>query len=116
MVSPGKIALLVGLVLSLVWQHVEATRIGYRVENSRRQIVRLRAENAGLRRELESRLAPAQLALNAEKRLGMILANPESLRILDSLESPRLRRAWAVQLTRLWRSYSRRLPGGIARL
>jgi hypothetical protein len=67
----------------LVWQHVQATRLGYRVEKARQQILAMRCTNGALRMQLETNLSPANLALLARTRLGMSLAAPQSLRSLD---------------------------------
>lgn len=70
------------LVLALVWQHTQATRLGYQVELSRGQAHILRGRISSLRMELETSLSPGQLALRARSKLGMFPAAPESLRIL----------------------------------
>ena len=77
------------LLLALVWQHVQATRLGYEVERSRRQVQSLKGRLAGLRAELEAASAPARLAERARTRLGMFPASPESLRRLP--EAPEAR-------------------------
>ncbi len=79
------------VVLALVWQHIQATRLGYQVEGSRRQAQALKARIASLRAELESSLSPAQLALRARSRLGMQPASPEFLRFLDPSPLPSVR-------------------------
>ena len=68
-------------VLSLVWQHVQATRLGYEVERSRARAQALRGRISSLRTELETDLSPAQLVAKARRR-GMFPAPPASLRIL----------------------------------
>ena len=75
------------LLLALVWQHIEATRLGYEAERSRRQASLLRGKIGCLRMDMETSIAPAQLALKAKTKLGMLPAGPESLRILGG-ESP----------------------------
>lgn len=70
------------LVLALAWQHIQATRLGYQVERSRREAQLLKGQNASLAMELESRLSPARVSVRAKERLGMFPAPPESLRIL----------------------------------
>jgi hypothetical protein len=70
-------------LMALVWQHVQATRLGYHVENSRRKILALRCANGALRMQVETLLSPANLSLQARARLDMTLAAPESLRHLD---------------------------------
>ncbi|MDD5628587.1 MAG: hypothetical protein PHU21_05955 [Elusimicrobia bacterium] len=70
-------------LMAIVWQHVQATRLGYRVESARQQILLMRCSNGALRMRLEALLAPANLSAQARGRLGMSLAAPQSLRSLD---------------------------------
>ena len=91
------------VVLALAWQQIQATRLGYRVETSRKQVRALKGRIALLKIELETSLSPAQLALQARTHLGMHPASPDSLRILgggsllpskDSFFSRLLSRTW----------------------
>ncbi|MCX5794361.1 MAG: hypothetical protein NTY77_02545 [Elusimicrobia bacterium] len=70
-------------LMALVWQHVQATRLGYRVESARQHIIAMRCSNGALRMQLETLLAPANLSAQARGRLGMSLATPQSFRSLD---------------------------------
>lgn len=70
------------LFLFLCWQHVQATRIGYRVESTRREVRALRSRVADLRLKVDETMAPAALAARANTKLGMIPAAPGSLRAL----------------------------------
>lgn len=70
------------LLLALVWQRIEATRLGYRVESERREAQVLRSRIGAVQMQLETSVSPAQLAAQARARLGMFPAPPESLRIL----------------------------------
>ena len=92
-----KFAGLGALFLFLCWQHVQATRIGYRVEATRREIRSLRSRVADLRLRVDETLAPASIAARAGSKLGMIPASPNALRLLsgDSDEAGGL-------LPRLW--------------
>ena len=78
-----KIAAASLFVLGLVWQHVQATRLGYAVEQARRQSGILKGSIATLEMQRESALSPAELAQAARSRLGMFPVAPESLRFLD---------------------------------
>jgi|GEM_PF-1987283 len=69
------------LVLFLCWQHVQATRLGYRVEAARREAAERRGRVEAMRFELEKRLSPAEVAVRAS-RLGMVPASPDALRRL----------------------------------
>jgi hypothetical protein len=69
------------LVLFLCWEHVQATRLGYRVESARREAAERRGRVESMRLELERRLSPSEVAARAS-RLGMIPAAPDALRRL----------------------------------
>jgi hypothetical protein len=70
-------------LMALVWQHVEATRLGYRVESARQHIIAMRCSNGALRMQLETILSPANLSAQARGRLGMTLAMPQSSHNLE---------------------------------
>lgn len=71
------------LVLGLVWQHIQATRLGYGVERARREAQRLRGQIGALQMDLHTSQSPAALASAARTRLGMVPAPPEALRFID---------------------------------
>ena len=73
------------LVLALVWEHIQATRLGYEVEAARRQSQTTKGRIAALQMELETSLSPAQLARRAGSRLSMLPPSPESLRVLPDV-------------------------------
>ncbi|HAM36014.1 MAG TPA: hypothetical protein DEB40_11165 [Elusimicrobia bacterium] len=75
------------LLLGLVCQQIQATRLGYQVEKARHRIQNLRCANATLQMELETLLSPAHVCAQARERLGMTLANPESMRVLGQNNS-----------------------------
>ena len=85
------------LALFLCWQHVQATRLGYRVEAARKQSQELRGRVAALRVEFDSRLSPQQVAARAV-RLGLVPAAPAALRRLSQTPGA----VPAVSLLRLW--------------
>lgn len=92
-----KFAGLGALLLFLCWQHVQATRIGYRVESTRREARALRSRVADLRLKLDETMSPAALAARANTKLGMIPASPGALRSLSGhdAETGLLPRLWA---------------------
>ncbi len=98
----AKFAGLGALLLFLCWQHVQATRIGYKVETTRREVRALRSRVEDLRLKVDETLAPAALAARANTKLGMIPATPGSLRSLSGGGNEA-----ASLLPRLWA----RLPG-----
>ena len=94
----AKFAGLGALLLFLCWQHVQATRIGYRVESTRREARALRSRVADLRLKVDETLAPAALAARANTKLGMIPASPSALRSLPDYSGEAgglLPRLWA---------------------
>lgn len=70
------------LALAMVWQHIEATRLGYEVEISRKQASRLKSRIAAVQMDLQRSVSPAHLALQARSRLGMFPLRPEALRLI----------------------------------
>lgn len=92
-----KFAGLGALMLFLCWQHVQATRLGYRVEATRQTARALRSRVADLRLKVDEAIAPAALAARANSELGMIPATPDSLRALSGTEGTA-----AGLLPRLW--------------
>jgi hypothetical protein len=84
------------LVLFLCWQHVQVVRLGYRVETERREAAERRGRVAAMRLDLERRLSPSEVSARAA-RLGMIPADPDSLRRL-----PETAARAAGPLQRLW--------------
>ena len=94
----AKFAGLGALFLFLCWQHVQATRIGYQVESTRRDARALRSRVADLRLKVDETMAPAALAARAGSKLGMIPASPSSLRTLSdnaAVSGGLLPRLWA---------------------
>lgn len=71
------------LVFVFVWQQVQATRLGFELDGARRGVQEARARNAYLRLELERRTAPAELALLARDRLGMLPPSPDAIVMLE---------------------------------
>ena len=91
-------------LISLVWQHVQATRLGYRVEKARQQIVAMRCANGTLRMQLETMLSPANLSAQARGRLGMTLAAAQSLRTLDATAAAARGGLWRRLISRTRRA------------
>ena len=85
-------------LLALAWQHVQATRLGYRVETSRKRVQALKGRLGSLQMELQTSLSPAQLAARARGRLGLQPASPESLRLLGEAPGARVRDSLLTRL------------------
>ncbi len=99
---PAKIIAASLLILAMVWQHIQATRLGYAVENSRRETQRLKGRIGTLEMSLQTSLSPARLAAQAKDRLGMYPASPDALRILDDGDAPS--GGFLRLIARSWRS------------
>jgi hypothetical protein len=110
-------------LMAMVWQHVEATRLGYRAESTRRTILAMRCANGALRMQLDTILSPANLSAQARGRLGMTLAAPQYLRNLDGptatasrtgilqrllARTRRTLREWRTPTLQAWRFLGRR--------
>lgn len=86
------------LLMFLCWQHVQATRIGYRVESTRKEARALRSRVADLRLAVDENLAPAALAARASSKLGMVPATPGALRTLAGKTGESRGLLWAKNL------------------
>lgn len=75
------------LVLFLCWQHVSATRLGYKVAQSRKELTRVRGRVESLRLSIDQNLSPGALAAEAGKR-GLVPADPDALRTLPQRVDP----------------------------
>ena len=98
--SAARFAAFGALILFLCWQHVQATRLGYRVESARKSARDRGSRVAMLRVRLEERLSPAEVAARAS-RLGLIPAAPDALRRLPETSGSRAPswRLWARALS-----------------
>lgn len=90
-----------GLILLLVWEQVQATRLGYRVEEARGAVQAQENQNAYLRLELQRWKSPARLSEAARRRLGMQPALPSSIVLLPAPPPERPAPFWARLLSKL---------------
>ncbi len=105
-----KVAAALLFVTAMVWQHIQAIRLGYQLDKSRQHLLTLRCSYGMLQGDIETLLSPANLSLQARSRLGMSLGSLDSLRVLakDPAENPcsgifqrllsRARRTWNASL------------------
>lgn len=93
----GSVSALASLLL---WQQMQAVRIGYEAGQLRKQMRRQTELNEGLRIELSRLNAPERLAHDAQSRLGMSRPDPESQ---IHLGRPALRADGHKVLSFLWR-------------
>lgn len=85
--TAGRFAVGGMLVLFLCWQHVSATRLGYRVAQSRKELTRLKGRVESMRLEIDQNLSPGALAAQASRR-GLVPADPDALRVLPGRVDP----------------------------
>jgi hypothetical protein len=71
----------------MVWQRVQATRLGYAVETARSRVRSLQGQLMSQGMEWEKAVAPAQIAHHARTRLQMQPAAPDVIRIPESAAS-----------------------------
>ncbi|HVC09282.1 MAG TPA: hypothetical protein VNH15_05025 [Elusimicrobiota bacterium] len=96
------------LVMGLVWQRIEATALGYAVENSRQQILRMQGENALLERKVDKDLSCGRIARAATSELGMIPAPLSAERALPASPTESASQSFLSSLlTRVWRRAKR---------
>lgn len=79
-----------GIVFALAWQHVQATRIGYRVERLREEVELQRGKDAYLKLDLERWHSPERLEAEAARRLGMRRPEPGQVVVLAPEAPPAL--------------------------
>jgi len=77
------------LVLVLIWEQVQSTRLGYRVEQSRGTVQTQENLNASLRTELQRWQSPARLMEQAKRRLKMDPPAPASIVLLTEPVQPK---------------------------
>ena len=68
--------------LIFAWENIQATRFGYRVEQTRREIRSFKITNEYLRFRLQNELSPARLHFVAQERLGMVAPDPDKIVVL----------------------------------
>lgn len=71
------------LVLVLIWEQIQSTRLGYRVEQTRATAQAQENLNAYLRMELQQAKSPARLMEQARRRLKMESPSPASIVVLS---------------------------------
>ncbi|MCG2726928.1 MAG: hypothetical protein L6420_11880 [Elusimicrobia bacterium] len=83
-----QIILMISAVLFVfVWENIQATKLGYRIENTRQEIKDFTNANKYLSKEIQTALSPEKLQKKA-LMLGMIYPEPASVIILDNKTKP----------------------------
>jgi cell division protein FtsL len=68
-----------GLVLVQVWARLQVVAVGYQLSNTQELIHSLEGERQALEMQWSALTAPSHLAGEAEKRLGMSVAQPQQV-------------------------------------
>ncbi len=85
--------LLFGLALGILliaWERIEATELGYRVEEGRKSIEALQSQESLLEKRLETASSPFALARLASEKLQMSPAPLKSIKFMDSPPAPEI--------------------------
>ena len=90
-----QIILMISAVLFVfVWENIQATKLGYRIENTRQEIKEFTNANKYLSKEIQTALSPENLQKKA-LMLGMIYPEPASVIILEKkIESDKNNLGW----------------------
>ena len=64
------------------WENVQAVKLGYTIEKTRREIKDLESSNTYLKKEIQTALSPQRLEVEAF-RLGMVYPEPGAVVMLD---------------------------------
>ena len=73
------LAVAAGGVFLIVAEQVEATKLGFQLDDARRLLDKTRERGDYLRFELERRTTPTELATLARERLGMVPPSPDAV-------------------------------------
>jgi hypothetical protein len=79
----AKIILMISAVLFVfVWENIQATKLGYRIEETKKEITAITNANKYLSKDIQIALSPEKLQEKA-LMLGMVYPEPASVIILD---------------------------------
>ncbi|MCK4936806.1 MAG: hypothetical protein KAR84_08120 [Elusimicrobiales bacterium] len=79
----AQIILMISAVLFVfVWENIQATKLGYRIEQTRQEIKSITNANKYLSKDIQIALSPEKLQEKA-LMLGMIYPEPEQIVILE---------------------------------
>ena len=79
----AQIILMISAVLFVfVWENIQATKLGYRIEQTRQEIKSITNANKYLSKDIQTALSPEKLQEKA-LMLGMVYPEPEQIVILE---------------------------------
>lgn len=79
------------------WGNVQATRLGYSIEELRKEIKDLETGNKYLKKEIQAAMSPERLQADAVK-LGLVYPEPDSIVLLDEKGKSRPSKGWLARL------------------
>jgi len=68
-----------GLALAQVWTRLQVVAVGYQLANTRQLVHSLEGERQALEMQWSASIAPGLLSVQADKRLGMGVPQPEQV-------------------------------------
>jgi len=68
-----------GLALAQVWTRLQVVAVGYQLENTQQLVHSLEGERQALEMQWSALIAPGFLRVQADKRLGMGVPQPEQV-------------------------------------
>ena len=68
-----------GLALAQVWTRLQVVAVGYQLANTRQLVHSLEGERQALEMQWSALIAPGLLGVQADKRLGMGVPQPEQV-------------------------------------
>jgi len=71
------------LLFFLTWQHIQATRLGYRLSQIQHAVENQEQVNAYLKLELQELCSPERLEAIGKTRLGLVLPSYDSVILLE---------------------------------
>ena len=88
----------------LAWENIQAVKLGYRIEQLRRENSDIESANRYLKKEIQISMSPKKLEAEALK-MGMVYPDPSSIVLLDSSPENKPKAAgWLAKIFRRDRS------------
>ncbi|MBU2575281.1 MAG: hypothetical protein KKH28_14525 [Elusimicrobia bacterium] len=79
------------------WGNVQATRLGYNIEELRKEIANLETGNNYLKKEIQTFMSPERLQAEAVK-IGLVYPEPDSIVLLEEKATDKPAKGWLARL------------------
>ncbi|MBI4802343.1 MAG: hypothetical protein HY796_07445 [Elusimicrobia bacterium] len=79
------------------WGNVQATRLGYNIEELRKEIKVLETGNKYLKKEIQLSMSPERLQAEAVK-LGLVYPEPDTIVLLEEKATDKPAKGWLARL------------------